>query len=155
MNYFLSLFFINVLFLSTTVSDKSQVLQSILNIEEFQNYLNTSPRFVGTSNNQEVYLVSHVELDNKNDLHLKIRDRSVRILSELEVNELDHNFYIRIDEFEIEKSRANVLISYQNAKLLYEKNKVISLYAQLNKTESNEWIVDSYTLKEVSSNTSY
>ncbi|MGM0580826.1 MAG: hypothetical protein ACQETL_09115 [Bacteroidota bacterium] len=156
MNYLLSLFLL-FLFIPTSnmvaQNTQQEVLQSVFDIEEFQKYLAYSPRFVGTNTRQEVLMMGFPELENQ-EIQLKVRDKAIRIISEKDVNELEHNFFIKIDEFDIKKSNAKVLLSYQNSRMYYEKEQKILLDAQLAKNEDEEWIVDNYKLYEVSINTS-
>lgn len=156
MNYFLSLLLIILVFPTSKMEKQNQqqeVLQSILDIEEFQKYLSYSPRFVGTNTRQEVMMMDFPELENK-EIQLTVRDKSIRIIEEKDLKELEHNFFIKIDEFKLKKSTANILLSYQNSRMYYEKEQKILLDAQLEKNEENEWVVNDYKLYEVSINTS-
>lgn len=156
MNYILSLFFLLLVIPSTRIEEQDQqqkVLQSVFDIEEFQKYLSYSPRFVGTNTRQEILMMSFPELENK-DIQLKIRNKSIRIISERDLKELEHNFFIKIDEFKLKKSKAKILLSYQNSRMYYEKEQKILLDAQLEKNEDDEWVVDNYKLYEVSISTS-
>jgi len=156
MNYVLSLF----LWLSVipnskleTQNNQQEVLQSIFEIEEFQKYLSYSPRFVGTNTRQEVLMIEFAEIEDK-ELQLNVRDKSIRIISKDQETELEHKFYIKIDEFELKRSTAKVLLSYQNSRLYYDKKQKILLDVQLEKVDSDEWLVTNYKLYEVSLNTS-
>lgn len=156
MNYFLSLCFISLMLISPKEVDQNQqteVLKSVFDIKEFQNYLATPPRFVGTSIKQEILILTFPELKNQ-ELELTIRERSVRFVSEKEVSKLKHNFFITIDEFEIKNSEAHVLLSYQNAKMYYEKRQKLLLDVQLDKSKNDDWSVKTYNIKEVSVSTS-
>lgn len=134
-------------------NEQQEVLQSIFNIEEFQKYLTYSPRFVGTNTRQEILMMNFPELKDKN-IQLGVRDKNIRIIAERDLDELEHNFFITIDEFEIKKTKAKVLASYLNSRLFYENEEKILLDAQLTKNEENEWVVTNYTLYEVNINTS-
>ncbi|WMN10802.1 hypothetical protein QYS49_36020 [Marivirga salinae] len=156
MKYLLSLLLILLVFPSAKMVKQNQqqeVLQSIFDIEEFQKYLTYSPRFVGTNNKQEVLMKAFPELESR-DIQLSVRDKSIRIITENDLIELEHNFFIKVDEFKLKKSKAKVLLSYQNARMYYEKEQKIFLDAQLEKTKENEWVVKNYKLNEVSINTS-
>lgn len=156
MNYYLSLFLIVLVFPASKMEKQNQqqeVLQSIFDIEEFQKYLAYSPRFVGTNTRQEVLMMGFPELENKG-IELKVRDKYIRIIAERDLEDLKHNFFIKIDEFKLNKSTAEVLLSYQNSRMYYEKEQKILLDAQLEKSDDNEWIVKNYKLYEVSINTS-
>ncbi|RUA30713.1 MAG: hypothetical protein DSY77_13765 [Bacteroidetes bacterium] len=156
MNYVLSLFFILLTLPASKKEEQSEqqkVLQSVFDIEEFQKYLSYSPRFVGTNTRQEVLMMEFPELE-KNEIQLRVRNKSIRIIDERALNEIEHNFFIRIDEFKLRKSTAKVLLSYQNSRMYYEKEQKILLDAQLKKNEDNEWAVSNYKLYEVSINTS-
>ncbi len=157
MNYLLSLFFMLSVINTTDNNGQSkqeEVLQTVFNIEEFQEYLAYSPRFISTNSKQEVLMMKFPELGNQT-LELNIRDKSVRIISEKEVSELKRNFFIKIDEFVVDKSKAKVVLSYQNARLFYEKGQKILLDSQLEKNENEEWEVLNYELYQVDINTSY
>ncbi|HET8859530.1 hypothetical protein [Marivirga sp.] len=156
MNNIFSLYFIFLLLPYAPIDskeDQQAVLQSVFNIEEFQNYLAYSPRFVSTNSKQEVLMVGFPELESR-DMELTVREKSIKIISENVINELELNFFIKIDEFDINRSSAKVLLSYQNARMYFEKEQKILLDAQLEKTSEGEWIVKNYNLYEVSTNTS-
>jgi len=156
MNYFLSLFLITLAFSFSILEKKNQqqeVLQRIFEIEEFQRYLSYSPRFVATTTKQEVLMMNFPELENKNIL-LSVGDKTIRIIDENDLKDLEHNFFIKIDEFKLKKSKAKVLISYLNSRMYYEKKQKILLDAQLAKTEENGWVIENYKLFEVSISTS-
>ncbi len=156
MNYYLSLLSIIFIFSTSEIEKENQqqaVLQSVFNIEEFQKYLAYSPRFVGTNTKQEVLMMGLPELEDTG-IQLKVRDKSIRIIAERNLKELDHNFFIKIDEFKVKKSTAKVLLSYQNSRMYYEKKQKILLDTQLKKNEDDEWVVENYKLYEVSINTS-
>jgi GTPase involved in cell partitioning and DNA repair len=156
MNYLISLFFILSVINTADKNGQSkqeEVLQTVFNIEEFQDYLAYSPRFISTNSKQEVLMMKFAELGNQT-LELNIRDKSVRIITEKEVNELKHNFFIKIDEFVVEKSTAKVVLSYQNARLFYERGQKILLDSQLDKNKNEEWEVSKYKLYKVDINTS-
>jgi len=151
MNSIISLFLVIPFFTFTESKDQNhqqKVLQSIFEIEEFQKHLSYLPRFVGTNTRQEVLMLGFPELENP-DIQLYVRNKSIRIISEKQLKELEHNFCIRIDEFDIKNSKANVLLSYQNARMYYEKKQKIMLDAQLEKTKNDEWKVKNYKLDEV------
>jgi hypothetical protein len=155
MNYLASLLiFFTVIYAPTTNNGSQQraVLQSIFDIEEFQKHLAYSPRFIGTNNRLEVLMVGVPELEN-NEVGFKVQNKFIRITSEQEINDLEHQFYIRIDEFDLQKSKANVLLTYQNSRMYYEKEQKILLNAQMQKNANDEWIVKNYKLDEVSINT--
>jgi len=156
MNYVLSLIFLLSVIPTSefeTQNNQQEVLQSIFDIEEFQKYLSYSPRFVGTNTRQEVLMLGFPAIKDK-ELELTVRDKSIRIITEEQENELEHNFFIKIDEFELKKSTAKVLLSYQNSRLYYDKKQKILLDVQLEKEHSDEWQVTNYKLYEVSLNTS-
>jgi hypothetical protein len=156
MNYLLSLFLILILLPSTKIEDQDQqqeVLQTVFNIEEFQKYLTYSPRFVSTNAKQEIVMMGFSELENP-EIQLYVQSKSIRIIAEQDLKELDHNFFIKIDEFDLKKSKAKVLLSYQNSRMYYEKEQKILLDAHLIKNEDDVWIVENYKLYEVSINTS-
>jgi hypothetical protein len=156
MNYIISLFLVSLIFTSSNSENQNQeerILQTVFDIEEFQNYLAYSPRFVGTNTKQEVLMMGFPEIENQN-VNLNIRNKSIRVISEQEINELEHNFFIRIDEFDLKRSKAKVLLSYQNSRMYYEKKQKVLLDAQLEKTSDDEWIISNYKLYEVTINTS-
>ncbi|WP_375581218.1 hypothetical protein ABWH96_09515 [Marivirga tractuosa] len=156
MNYLLSLFFILTIAPTVKVNNESEqkeVLQSIFDIEEFQNYLTYSPRFVGTNTRLEVLMIEFPELI-KNDIDLKVRNKSIRIISEQQIKELEHNFFIRINAFDLKKSKAKVTLSYQNSRMYYESEQKLMLEAKLEKNKMDKWVVENYELKEVKINTS-
>lgn len=134
-------------------NQQQEVLQTVFDIEEFQKYMTYSPRFVGTNNRQEILMIEFSEIENK-EIQLKVQNKLIRIISKRDSEELDHNFFITIDEFKLMKSTAEVLLSYQSSRMYYEKEKKILLDAHLEKTVKNEWIVKNYKLNEVSINTS-
>ncbi|WP_296621589.1 hypothetical protein [Marivirga sp.] len=156
MNYLISLYFIFLVtpFIEIEPEDQQQsVLQTVFNIEEFQKYIATEPRFLGSNIDHNILMMGFSELKN-NEIDLKIRDHKVKIISERKVNEFDNNSFIKIAEFDMKKSTAKVLLSYQNSKLFYEKKQKILLDVQLEKSWKNEWVVKEYKLYEVSINTS-
>ncbi|WKV11964.1 hypothetical protein [Marivirga harenae] len=157
MNYLAILFFVLSVGVTTDnigQSKQEEVLQSVFNIEEFQEYLAYSPRFVSTNAKQEVLMMKFPELENQT-LELNIRNKSVRIVSEKELSELKHKFFIKIDEFVVDGSNAKVVLSYQNARLYYEKGQKILLESQLEKTKNDQWQVSKYKLNTVEISTSY
>jgi len=95
---------------------------------------------------------SFPELDN--NIQLSVRDKAIRFIAEQDLKELDHNFFIIIDEFKLKKSSAAVLLSYQNSRMYYEKKQKILLDANLEKTDDGEWVIKKYKLYEVSTNIS-
>ncbi|SMG08676.1 hypothetical protein SAMN05661096_00150 [Marivirga sericea] len=156
MNYLASLLIFCTLIFPSKINNGNQqraVMQSVFDIEEFQKHLAYSPRFVGTNNRLEVLMVGLPDLEN-DEVQFEVRNKSIRITSEKEIEELEHHFYIRIDEFDLKKSKARVMLSYQNSRMYYEKEQKILLNAQLLKNSNNEWIVENYNLDEVSINTS-
>ncbi|ADR20086.1 hypothetical protein MATR_23040 [Marivirga tractuosa] len=156
MNYALSLFFILLTPFTSKISqqnEQQEILQSVFDIEEFQKHLSYSPRFVSTNSRQEVLMIGFPALENK-DITLQVHDKSVRIISERDLDDLEHKFIIRIDEFMLTKSTAKVLLSYQNSRMYYEKEQKILLDAQLEKNADDEWFIENYKLQEVSINTS-
>jgi hypothetical protein len=156
MNYLASLLIFFIVIVPSKINNGNQqraVLESVFDIEEFQKHLAYSPRFVGTNNRLEVLMVGLPDLEN-NEIEFKVQNKYIRITSEQEINELEHNFYIRIDEFDLKKSKAKVTLSYQNSRMYYEKEQKILLDAQLQKNGNNEWIVENYKLDEISINTS-
>jgi hypothetical protein len=98
-------------------------------------------------------MMNFPELENKNIL-LSVGDKTIRIIDENDLKDLEHNFFIKIDEFKLKKSKAKVLISYLNSRMYYEKKQKILLDAQLAKTEENGWVIENYKLFEVSISTS-
>ena len=141
---------------SSEIIDKNQqkeVLQSIFNIQEFQKYVAYSPRFVGSHHKSEVLMVGLNSAEDKN-FELRFRDKAIRVISQEEESQLAHNFFIRIKEFDLKKSKAKVSLSYLSSRLYYEKEQKIVLSAQLNKGKDNQWVVTDYNLTEVSINIS-
>lgn len=156
MNYLISLYFIIFFnpFAETTIESQQQtVLQTVFNIEEFQKYIATAPRFLGTNVEHNVMMMAFPELES-DEIELTVREHHVKIISERKINEFDNNSFIKIYEFSLKKSTATVLLSYQSSKMYYEKEQKVLLNAHLEKSETNEWIVKDYKLYEVSINTS-
>ena len=98
-------------------------------------------------------MMNFPELENKNIL-LSVGDKTIRIIDENDLKDLEHNFFIKIDEFKLKKSKAKVLISYLNSRMYYEKKQKILLDANLAKNSDGEWLIENYKLYEVSVNTS-
>lgn len=156
MNYLVSLYFLLLVVSTDNINQTKpeKVLQTVFNIEEFQDYLAYSPRFISTNMKQEVLMTNIPELGS-NSLELNIRNKSVRIISEEEVSDLKHNFYIKITEFDIQDSKAKVILSYQNARLLYENKQKIQLDVELEQNDKTEWNVANYKLSKIGISTSY
>ena len=149
----LMLFFTNS---SSDINDKNQqkdVLQSVFDIQEFQKYVAYSPRFVSSHHKPEVLMVGLNSAEYMN-FELRFRDKAIRVISQEEESQLAHNFFIRIKEFDLKKSKAKVSLSYLSSRLYYEKEQKIVLSAQLNKGKDNQWVVTDYNLTEVSINIS-
>jgi hypothetical protein len=155
MNYFLGLSLLTLLYLSP-VNEKqnhqAEVLQIIFDIEEFQKYLTQSPRYVSTNTKQEILMLDFPELENQN-IQLSAGRKSVRVISQKDMKDLKHNFIIQIDEFDLKKSKAKILLSYLNPRIYYEKNQKVLLNAELEKNNNNKWIVVDYKLEETNLNT--
>ncbi len=137
------------LLMTTNYSDSSDsqvILQEVLNIEEFKEYISKSPRFISSQRNQ-ILMLHHEKIDktasfNINQTPIKIIDSKT-----MEINE--KIFFIEIEEFEIKKRKAKLSLNYQNARLYFEENKKIKLTAELKKVE-NEWTLEAHELTEIS-----
>ncbi|GAA5022698.1 hypothetical protein GCM10011506_00420 [Marivirga lumbricoides] len=126
-------------------ADNQKVLQQVLNIKEFKQYISKTPRYMG-SQNHHILLVAHNKISK--DYKLEINQIPVEIIDSASAFLNDKIFLIQIDEFEISDKKAALVLSYKNARLYFEEKKKIVLTADLKKTD-NEWKVSKYKVKEV------
>lgn len=127
------------------ISDDQKVLQQVLNIQEFKQYISKTPRFMG-SQNHHILLVAHSKINK--DTKLEINQIPVEIIDSASAILNDKIFLIQIDEFEIGNRKATLVLSYKNARLYFEKKKKIILTADLKKT-GGEWKISQYKVNEV------
>jgi hypothetical protein len=141
-----------VLFFLTPIREESDVqlaLQQVLNIEEFNQYISKSPRFV-SSHEHQILLLAHDKINKEatfviNQIPIKIVESPTTIINE-------KLFFIHVIALEINQKTAKISLDYQNARLLLEENKKITLDANLKKTKG-EWKIIDYEVSEIS--TSY
>lgn len=137
----------------TTAIQQQEVLQTVLNIVEFQEYLSYVPRYIGSNTKQEVLMLKFEELESP-DIQLNIREKTIRIITDEEANQLEHKIFIKVNQFDMQGSTAKVNMSYQSARMYFETNQEILLNVQLKRTETEDWIVENYELNQTNISTS-
>lgn len=126
--------------------DNQKVLQQVLNIEEFRQYVSKTPRFMG-SQSHHILLMAHSKIHE--DAKLEINQIPVEIIDSSSAYLNDKIFLIEIDEFEINSKKATLVLSYKSARLYFEEKKKIIVTADLKKSDSN-WKISKYEVNEVS-----
>ncbi|WNB18788.1 hypothetical protein [Marivirga arenosa] len=135
------------------VKNQKLVLQAALNIEEFQEHFNNSPRYVRSNDRKEVFMLDFPELLN-DEIELTIRDKTIKFISENEIDEPARKYFIEVDEFRLNNKKASIQLSYQNAKMYHETKEKLILEVKLNLKNSEDWVIQKYELEKVSTNTS-
>ncbi|MBK6264814.1 hypothetical protein JKA74_07180 [Marivirga sp. S37H4] len=126
--------------------ENQMILQEVLNIEEFKQYISKNPRFVG-SQNPQIILLSHEMIDKS--AKLEINQIPIKIVDSETAKVNEKIFFIEIQSFKIRNKKASLSLNYKNARLYFEENKRITMVADLKKVDG-EWLISQYEVKEIS-----
>lgn len=127
-------------------NENEVILQEVLNIEDFNQYITKNPRFI-SSQEARIIMIAHEKIGG--NAHLNIHEMPVTVMDSASALLHDKIFYIKIDRFEVSNKTAIITLDYKNARLFFEENKKVTLSANLKKIKG-EWKIKTYDVNEIS-----